>query len=731
MLKIIIVLSLFLINFSDIVSQTEPDYIKSVPSVREWEKGKDVFAFGKNSRIIINDKFYEQLIDDINTFNEDLENLSGYRLSISSGGTPFNMDIYFTIGAYDSLLGTEGYIMNISDKIEVSANSSKGIFYATRTLLQLIKFYGSIPQGKIKDWPDRAERSFFIDNGRKYFTVKWLENHIKDLSYNKLNYFYFYLGDNDDYRLESENYPDAVSEEHYSKEEIRDLQKLAKKYHVTIVPVINMPGHMGALLRNRKELCLTDYEGGRADFFLDISLDESRNFIKKLLEEYLPLFDGHYWHMGGDEYKYINLHEHPQFLEFATEKYGPDAQALDTYFDFVNFINQIVRAHGKTLRIFNDAISIRHTYPANYHARIDTNIIVDYWEGRDFPTQYIEQGYKISNCAWNYLYYVTGSGWLIYDYFMYERWEIHQFNELKEVPRDHPNNLGSTFLVWCDHPNTETEGHIANEIMNTLRVLSTRLWGGPKIAGNYHAFKELSESIGRAPGVIFDENPMPGNIAWKKQVMVSSIPLDSTYTIKAVNDGSYNTFWRSNSNKNEWVMIDLDTVYKVDLLKLIWIKQMPEKFSVEVSKDLQSWYTINLKPVTDSRLTIIDSIDYTFRYIKINLISTSDTTFKLWEVVAYGDKEIESNVNYDYNSDDIKVYPQPVYEKLTIASNSDLVNIISIDISDIQGRKLFSREFNKNEVEIDISLLPAGNYFVRISTDNGIYRKKIIKLNSH
>ncbi|GAB1371803.1 hypothetical protein MASR1M45_18650 [Candidatus Kapaibacterium sp.] len=243
MLKIIIVLSLFLINFSDIVSQTEPDYIKSVPSVREWEKGKDVFAFGKNSRIMINDKFYEQLIDDINTFNEDLENLSGYRLSISSGGTPFNMDLYFTIGAYDSLLGTEGYIMNISDKIEVSANSSKGIFYATRTLLQLIKFYGSIPQGKIKDWLDRAERSFFIDNGRKYFTVKWLENHIKDLSYNKLNYFYFYLGDNDDYRLESENYPDAVSEEHYSKEEIRDLQKLAKKYHVTIVPVINARTH--------------------------------------------------------------------------------------------------------------------------------------------------------------------------------------------------------------------------------------------------------------------------------------------------------------------------------------------------------------------------------------------------------------------------------------------------------------------------------------------------------
>lgn len=100
--------------------------ILSIPSVRQWISTDGIFKFSRNSRIVISERDFASLISDIETFNEDLDQLKGYSLLIVKGDNPVSGDIFFSLGAKDSQLGSEGYTMKISDKIEIAANTETG-----------------------------------------------------------------------------------------------------------------------------------------------------------------------------------------------------------------------------------------------------------------------------------------------------------------------------------------------------------------------------------------------------------------------------------------------------------------------------------------------------------------------------------------------------------------------------------------------------------------------------
>jgi hexosaminidase len=551
-----------------------------------------------------------------------------------------------------------------------------------------------------------------------------------------MNYFYFYLSDNDDFRLECESYPEITSALHYSKDEIRNLQKLAKKYHIKIVPVIDMPGHMGAILKHhKKELCLTDTLGGVSDQFIDITLDTARSFVKNLLEEYLELFDGPFWHMAADEYKYTNLHENPQFLSYAQNLYGEDAISLDALFDFINWVNGIVRSHGKILRIYNDAMSVRNSHQLKNKVTIDKNIIVDYWEGLDSPIDYIQEGYKINNSASNYLYYNIGSGWLIYNFFIYEGWETYIYNELKEVPKNHPLNLGARLHVWCNTPRLETEGHIANEIRNTLKILATKLWGGPKLVEKYLEFEKICQNIGLAPGVSYPENPIPDNLCWKKKVYASSTKQDSIYYPEMLNDASYNSMWKSNSNKNEWIIVDLDSLYILDYIKVMWFSNKPKDYKIQVSKDSINWLDIFSEIDSTERRTEVFNIAQMGRYVKIVLNRTKDSTFTMWEIEAYGKKYIDTSIqpkeeeNIDF---EIKLFPNPVVSSLEY--KVDLINPykINVKIMDLNGKINYSTDLDTESSyysqKIDLSGYANGGYIITVQVGSKVKSQKFLVL---
>ncbi|MFC6982690.1 family 20 glycosylhydrolase [Streptomyces cirratus] len=343
---------------------------QTVPALRQWTAGTGSYTFTGTTRIAVDPAYTDQLSDEAATFAEDLRALTGRGVTVITGSAAPG-DIGLSLG--DPTLPAEGYRMTAATSLTIRAATDTGAFNGTRTVLQLLHRSLSLPAGTAVDWPAKAERGLMVDQGRKFFTVDWLKQHIKELAYLKLNTFHFHLSDTFGFRLESSAHPEIVSTDHYTKQDIADLVALGRTYHVTIVPEIDTPGHMNAVLAAHPELRLKSSSGALSPDFIDLSLPASYTLVKDLINEYLPLFPGPYWHIGADEYV-TDYAKYPQLLDYARAHYGANATAKDTFYGFVNWADALVRAGGKTTRMWNDGIkSGDGTLGPN------AGIVVEYW----------------------------------------------------------------------------------------------------------------------------------------------------------------------------------------------------------------------------------------------------------------------------------------------------------------------------------------------------------------
>jgi hexosaminidase len=469
----------------------------TIPALKEWTDGTGVYTFGADSRIVLANALSVSLIEMAEVFARDLLLLTGLNVPIVVTDEISPGDIVLELAKTSPAPGNEGYQLIVADHAVVSAAYESGVFYGTCTLLQLLRQGFTIHCGIARDWPDYPERGLMVDAGRKYFSLSWLESHLRELAYLKYNYFHFHLSDTFGFRLESERHPEIVSPQHYTKAEIRHLLDLARQYHIVIVPEIDMPAHMNTILDAHPELRITSSTGVQRLGDIDLTQDAAYVLARDLLEEFLPLFPGPYWHLGADEYlmrdSYAN---YPQLQTFAQQRYGANACAKDAYLGFVNWANEIVKAHGKTARAWNDGL---HGGKA---VSVASDIIYEHWyKSALAPQEIIDLDLKIVNSNADMLYYVLGvKSWRAHANIIYETFEPHIFHDDAPIALLHPQNLGAKLHVWCDHPDVETESQIAAGIKGPLRALAQKNWGSPRLVSSYDSFVPVAEQIGRAPG---------------------------------------------------------------------------------------------------------------------------------------------------------------------------------------------------------------------------------------
>jgi hexosaminidase len=429
---------------------------------------------------------------------DDLEQLTGLHLPVHVASEALPGDIMLRLDPIEDTPGAEGYTLSIAPVSLIRARTEQGLFNGTRTLLQLLCQETTVQGGIARDWPDYPERSLMVDMGRKYFSLIWLENHIRELAYLKYNFFHFHLSDKSGFRLESERHPEIVSPEHYTKEQMRSLIEQARRYHITVVPEIDMPGHMETILAAHLNLQLVSATGRRRPGDIDLSKDASYQLLQDLLEEYIPLFPGPYWHIGADEYILWEVYEnYPQLLTSARQRYGPGANPKDSYLGFVNWANEIVKSHGKVTRAWNDGL---HSGAA---VTVGNNIISEHWFHAGLsPQEIVARGQSIMNCNADYLYYVLHrhDHWRALPGALYDSFEPHLFHGLDTIDPLHPCLLGAKLHIWCDKPGRETEEEVAEGIRCSLRSLAQKNWGSPALTTTYDAFVPIIERIGRAPG---------------------------------------------------------------------------------------------------------------------------------------------------------------------------------------------------------------------------------------
>ena len=467
-----------------------------IPALQQWKGAKGILSLPTQGNIIINPSDEKVLSSTALILKDDLRELLGWEYDISIGKAKKN-DIYLSLSKPDEQLGKEGYTLSIMNKVSIEAPTTQGVFWGTRTLLQMLhRQKAKLTKGTIRDWPEFSNRGFMLDVGRKFFNLDYLKQQIKVLSFYKMNEFQIHLNDNGfpqffdndwnktyaAFRLESERFPGLTAKDgSYTKKEFTELQRMGMEYGVNIIPEIDIPAHSLAFAHYKPEIGSKEYGMDH----LDLYKEETYKFVDALLDEYLsgenPVFIGPDVHIGTDEY---NKKEAEQYRYFT-----------DRYLKYV-------ASYGKIPRMWGGLKWLPGKTPVQAEG-----VTVNAWSF-DWvdPEVSIKEGYKLINTCDTYLYIVPGAGYyreFLDHQWLYEKWTPWMMNRKQTLPVGTPGVLGGMFAVWNDQcENGISEQDVYYRSFPAIQVLAERMWKGDNQKEvPFTEFETLCQSMPEAPGV--------------------------------------------------------------------------------------------------------------------------------------------------------------------------------------------------------------------------------------
>ena len=467
-----------------------------IPELQEWRGAQGMFTPTATSRIVNTGKD-PSVARVANQFAEDYELMFGRRMQVVQGRAAAG-DFVFSLSS-DSRLGEEGYTMKITDRVIVTAPKSKGLYWATRTLLQLTEQQGNqaLPKGTARDYPDYAIRGFMMDCGRKFIPMSMLRDYVKMMAYYKMNTFQIHLNDNafkqyynhdwnktySAFRLECETFPGLTARDgYYTKKEFIALQQLADSLGVEIIPEIDVPAHSLALTQYKPEIGSEEYGMDHLDLFKP----ETYEFVDALFREYLegrnPVFTGKRVHIGTDEYS------------------NKKQDVVEKFRAFTDHYIRFVEGFGKQACVWGALTHAKGETPVK-----SENVLMSAWyNGYADPKEMIKQGYDLISIPDGYLYIVPAAGYY-YDYLntemLYKEWTPAHVG--KEVfPEKHKQIKGGMFAVWNDHAgNGISTKDIHYRVFPAMQTLAVKMWTGKDCTVPYADFNSARMAISEAPGV--------------------------------------------------------------------------------------------------------------------------------------------------------------------------------------------------------------------------------------
>lgn len=468
-----------------------------IPELKQWTGSEGKFAITSDSRIVY-PKNNVELSAVAEQFAEDYKTMFGIELPVVAGKA-VSGDIALIVKK-DKQLGNEGYKISIDKKVTISAPTAKGVFWGTRTILQMAEQSTTgheLAKGSIRDWPDYELRGFMLDCGRKFIPLQFLRDYVKLMSYYKMNTFQIHLNDNSfkqyfnndwnktqsAFRLESDYFPGLTARDgHYTKKEFIELQKLAEGLYVEIIPEIDAPAHSLAFTKFRPEIGSTEYGMDHLDLFKP----QTYAFIDSLYDEYLkgdePVFRGKRVHVGTDEYS------------------NRDTAVVEKFRYFTDHCIRLVESYGKQACMWGALTHAKGNTPVK-----SENVIMGAWyNGYADPKDMMEQGYDLISIPDGYLYIVPAAGYY-YDYLntkmLYENWTPAQIGNQK-FEECHPQIKGGMFAVWNDHAgNGISYQDIHYRAFPAMQTMAVKTWTGATPATKFEEFDRKRVEMSEAPGV--------------------------------------------------------------------------------------------------------------------------------------------------------------------------------------------------------------------------------------
>lgn len=318
-----------------------------------------------------------------------------------------------------SLADKEAYSITITeDQITVYSSAKEGSFYASQTLKQLSMTYKTeLPCLVINDKPEYGWRGFLLDTCRSFYSVDFIKKIIDALAFHKFNRFHWHLTDDQGWRISVPEYPKLTEigsirkahtmpesiegfydspdlpRKYYTDEEITEIVKYAQERCIEIVPEIELPGHVSALLTAYPEFGCT---GGpyqvenRWGIFPDVLClgnDDIFKIYDAIFATVERLFPGKYMHIGGDECLSERWEKCPKCQQRMKNEKLENPSQLQSW--ATQQMVKLAIAHGKTPIGWDEVLDNTDKIP------LPTEVIVQSWRGFEGGERAVKLNHKV------------------------------------------------------------------------------------------------------------------------------------------------------------------------------------------------------------------------------------------------------------------------------------------------------------------------------------------------
>lgn len=428
-----------------------------------------------------------------------------------------------------------------------------------------------------------------LDCGRKYFSVDSIKQIIDNAAAAGFNNVMLAVG-NDGMRFLLDDMSLTVNGTTYSSEEVAaaihtgnetyynfttdeltesemdEIIAYAKAKGLGIIPVINTPGHMDAILDAAEALTgkTCSYNGsGRT---IDVTNSTAVAFTQAFVQKYVDYFASKgckYFNMGADEY--------------ANDRYTGGSMGFGNlqstgkysyYVKYVNAVAALIKNAGMTPMAFNDGIYFANNTSSG---TFDTDIVICYWSNgwssyTPMPASDLaSKGFKMVNTHGDYYWVLGKSDWQC------NAKKASGFNYKTFQGGTIDNPSGAMFCIWADYPGAETEASVISKTADTIAAFGATL---PKIDDNKTVSDEATGVSVTAPGLTgitvaavdkgteLDGKKVAG--AWNIELTTANGSYSGSATVKVPLDGKWTGCTITAGVVNEKGDIDYGTVLGIE-----------------------------------------------------------------------------------------------------------------------------------------------------------------------
>ena len=501
-------LSFIICQLSLIPSMAQDYNVVPLPQSIEMQKGEP-FALDESVQILAS----AELQKEAEFLQQYLSEVTGMKPQLAQKKEKKQKYIELTISPKVS--AQEGYVLNVSAKgILLQGGSAAGVFYGIQTLRKSLpiackcgKHVGkaiSLPAAMITDAPRFGYRGMMLDCSRHFWSIDFVKKFIDLLALHNMNRFHWHLTDDQGWRIEIKKYPklteigsqrsgtilgtnsdldDGIPHGgFYTQQEAREIVKYAQERHITVIPEIDMPGHMLAALACYPELGCTGgpyevghYWGVYTDV-LCVGNPKVYEFVEGVLAELMNIFPSDVIHIGGDETPTVKWEACQKCQSLGLTKDKLQAHFTQKVFDFLT-------AHQRRALGWDEILD-----------GCPKDAMIMSWRGSEPGAKAAELGHDVVMTPTSHVYF----DYLQSKEAQFEPSRCGGFIPVEKVYSLEPapdtlsveakaHILGTQANLWAEY--LLTEGLVEYQALPRMSALSEVQWTQPE-RKDYEAFKE-------------------------------------------------------------------------------------------------------------------------------------------------------------------------------------------------------------------------------------------------